>query len=1259
MSNCQCTNIPTSVPCVEIPYATGCNNIRMFFGYSTDPNLNNKVIPGQLTDLFYTGEVISDKHVKQGFIVEDYSFQELVSAGVLPPGCGKGGNTNTFDLTETELLSTSSWETWLAWQTTRLLALSENELDLTSPNPSNKFRTFGFWVMKALEVDLKRLRADSVLMYASIRNGDTGGFWSKIQKFFTNFPKTSGYQTDRGELYPTQSELDINECDYLKRASDHERLLICYEWLKKIHDTYYGKQFLVRIGDSIPESTSPVSYPLDSICIKNQSGNYPSLSWPYYIDGDGSAQGYYLSDVIDNSGGFPQKEDKSIIGLSNLDWVQTENGKIGCFAQIGSYAELNSFSPCNNIYTQILYPKFQIPGSGTTDCAYWKMDISQLNEESYYLGKTLSPSTEQILYVSASASERIYVNDEGTWAHVVLADKIPLSPNAKSLAQAFYYYKVLSGQADNYLQDFPSPEVPESIFYSLVKNSFGVYGDVFDFLLKYTYHDNNIHGARPDTSILNLTNKNPPCLIPEAIAIPFKSNLYTYGPFFYGDGTAGGVDVVQDTDIVPWNFIVNGSGSVPVDYAYLKMEDYGKAIASAGPKDLQKLEKGRITVVGLPCYCMGYWVDDKNCYDANEIGPTLLTDISVEYGAGGFNTTYNFSTYSPRFGKPEKYITDAWKKNIKETQYLNQYLKSLRDNIDKNNQSYKLRLINGERGGLTVFPDKNSFFSPSPIMTYKSTTHQVMFAGYYLNITPTPDPDFIDYQTIESYPTITLPEAYPSGLRCACEDDTPLASGVEYTPPPSGHRFYAFAETDKAYSSEYMQNTYHQLSGMTLDGFFLPVSLRGANKDPKIKEYQKNDNSNSGPGNPPNQFVLVNGKLQKDNTWQNNARLPRFAMRCENDGSFIEWDAIPTPGITYDRELSNTPGYPIPSKTRDEIPPFKLDLSSGIEDCYALQINQRYLNPYLSEKNLLGANDPEDTIEGWDDRKNDSNRGFVISSIVFGQDYIDYQITHTHDNQLSDNEKAALNINEAQTTDEIIRQQFRNFRFPSLRGPLVLQGWGYDTTGKPIPNSADGWGHAQMGKFRKDGLTDKFMKNWLQNPKTWPVGPIDLRFDRERGVWTCPSPNKIVVARLKERLSPYGSATAELINPTANGVRFYEHYSISGPNGENVKLNMTKTEIQVYDFLGVELCQCDIIYAYYDDNRYIVLESNRAYKDHNEECKEIECTTTAVATTPTPPCDWCGLECLQTLEGYNPSAGQILGHDDNGCLKWFDIVNCT
>lgn len=74
----------------------------------------------------------------------------------------------------------------------------------------------------------------------------------------------------------------------------------------------------------------------------------------------------------------------------------------------------------------------------------------------------------------------------------------------------------------------------------------------------------------------------------------------------------------------------------------------------------------------------------------------------------------------------------------------------------------------------------------------------------------------------------------------------------------------------------------------------------------------------------------------------------------------------------------------------------------------------------------------------------------------------------------------------------------------AMRGPILLQSWGYDVEGKPVPNSVDTTGNASQGIFTKNNLTDEFMEGFLQKSHCWPVAPIDLRLDRERGVWITP-----------------------------------------------------------------------------------------------------------------------------------------------------------
>jgi hypothetical protein len=309
------------------------------------------------------------------------------------------------------------------------------------------------------------------------------------------------------------------------------------------------------------------------------------------------------------------------------------------------------------------------------------------------------------------------------------------------------------------------------------------------------------------------------------------------------------------------------------------------------------------------------------------------------------------------------------------------------------------------------------------------------------------------------------------------------------------------------------------------------------------------------------------------------------------------------------------------TKSRPSMPPIDPDAR--------LPINQKYLNPILSKK----------LLDDWSDGRGISDKGFNIMYVSFGQDVADLR-------------------------DEDKRDRETDFGFSALRGPLVLQSWGYDTENKPVPNIIDSPRDAETGIFKNDGTKNKFMKNWLQNPKTWPVGPIDLRWDRDRGLWVCPPPDRIVVAQLLTDLSPYGSSRAILLNPGSDEGLFYENYGIYGPNGENITSDVRSSSIIVSDFLGRTLCAGTKIYAAFNDGKYIVLESSVV----NEETCECICATTETTETDetettetdetetdeTEPCD-CGLgSCIPggAREG-------VLGFDGNGCLTIYDLTECA
>ena len=111
-----------------------------------------------------------------------------------------------------------------------------------------------------------------------------------------------------------------------------------------------------------------------------------------------------------------------------------------------------------------------------------------------------------------------------------------------------------------------------------------------------------------------------------------------------------------------------------------------------------------------------------------------------------------------------------------------------------------------------------------------------------------------------------------------------------------------------------------------------------------------------------------------------------------------------------------------------------------------------------------------------------------------------------------------------------------DYRMFALRGPLLIHGWGYDLQGKPIPNEVDTEGDdetpgAAQGVFKKISLTDYFMPNFLRKSHCWPVAPVDLRFDRDRGVWTTPPPPRFVLLEFQEKVKPFGTTdTAKIID---------------------------------------------------------------------------------------------------------------------------------
>ncbi len=128
-----------------------------------------------------------------------------------------------------------------------------------------------------------------------------------------------------------------------------------------------------------------------------------------------------------------------------------------------------------------------------------------------------------------------------------------------------------------------------------------------------------------------------------------------------------------------------------------------------------------------------------------------------------------------------------------------------------------------------------------------------------------------------------------------------------------------------------------------------------------------------------------------------------------------------------------------------------------------------------------------------------------------------------------------------------------DYRGLALKGPILLQQPGYDLQGKPIPNLADTEGAASSGEFNSYGLKDSFLTDYLSKPQTWPVAPVDLRYDRNRGVWVAPQPYRIVKCQLTE--DPDGDTAEALI---------FDGNNVENENGEILLKTITVNLIDSY-----------------------------------------------------------------------------------------------
>ncbi len=519
-------------------------------------------------------------------------------------------------------------------------------------------------------------------------------------------------------------------------------------------------------------------------------------------------------------------------------------------------------------------------------------------------------------------------------------------------------------------------------------------------------------------------NRPAPCAMPSAVAIPIKSNIQTYGPWYTTVGaTKGPVVFNQDDGLVPWEY--NGTDTMNLAGNARVYEGVGAS--------MQVSELGSITIPGYPTIPLGaelgayhagifgggqHLVESRTASTGNGgflyvpqtgssgiYGPNI-TNIDVRVGIGGIETSYGFRTFTPAYGFFSRFNAERIKEQAQKT------LQAQKQGRELQQKLARLAVSRANQGALAKASTARESVKHLGKTRVTNTPHSIL-VGQNL--------------------------AWTSG-----EDGTFTSRSLCTTQ----------SVTD---AIKELRDDFNEKAFMSMEGMFRPVSMFGG------------------------------------------GGLPRFG--------------IPTTGIhnsgQYNGPVGTMPPLLMPTGLPEVVSGNKI---SG----YSLIINNSYLNPLMSYVTHSGQ------MYG-------QASGHDIAILGFGDS--------------PPSGAGSMNLYVRGTGTPIYEN---DYRFLALRGPLMIQGWGFDTDGKPIPNKVDIEVDASGGKFVATGLKDVFMDNWLSKSYTWPVGPVDLRWDRYRAVWTVPQYRMV----FGEVIGTYGSGA----NSGEYKCNLLFGDNLSGPSGTRLNV---------------------------------------------------------------------------------------------------------
>lgn len=630
----------------------------------------------------------------------------------------------------------------------------------------------------------------------------------------------------------------------------------------------------------------------------------------------------------------------------------------------------------------------------------------------------------------------------------------------------------------------------------------------------------------------------PKAAIPCFGAVPLQLNQAVYGPWINypslvaGDifndvenktlpnllnrveNLIGGVKVVVEENLAPWNF---GSMSALDRQMILQIAD--------DVNFQQQLENGTIEIPIFPDIVLGQAL--------NNYGP-LVTQIGVSIGNGGITTNLSFRTYIRKFGLFNKENSDRLKAISLES------IKRNKEIVAKYNE-LKDRMKTGRSGSDTNVTNMANAAIPKMLRWSPS---EILVGANSLTINKTSEVKDLETQ-LNYNPGYFFKPTYKGEISAT--------SGVSFK-GVSTVTLQDFRETPR----ELMAN-FNQKSIMSLDGIISPVSLFPTphNSTFHIAKYDQKMCPMCR-GTKKYNYNYVNNKIYTRNpgTGSDNINNEGSSEKsvvcdfCENKES--------TNNLLSSTE--SDPPYILTNRSDAEVLAQFTQIGSSL-------VNYQKLNPIVLSSG-------EFSVTG--NRQSTDKSAHCINTVGYGamppQGYHGGMRANYTNN--IDHAYSPIDVN---YSNYIGFQASNNHRFFGLRGPVILHGWGYDTDGFPVPNRADEpVMNGKEPKRKNDGSIlmigedpndpsvfsreDKFYNGWAQLPGTWPVGPIDFRWDRERKVWTVGDRDQYAFVVLEQDLTDIQPVRGALWNnkflnnkPLPNGYRklvfVKDNKGITAPRG--------------------------------------------------------------------------------------------------------------